>query len=308
MGTGRAKPLSNRDSMSDPSVDVLKPFRWDITKLEQLGGLVVGEETLAYDCFETDLRTATAKVVARAGDNDLVFLGRSPENLFDYLSGIFHNIKNPPSLTLLQFSNRNWSAEELAREYPAELDALFNYFTSERLDPASIASFGKGVRFIDVVASGGTFGSLVSALRFWSNIQFADWNAIERRIGFVGLVEQRKHSPNTWRWWQHQEWVRQLRKPNIGSVSIPWEFWRWIANNDEKVTQSHHKYRWASVDVREPVRYGRHLKALRLAVRLFELGQDKDERKRFISQLAAQPEMKEAWLRSLILRLKGKSL
>lgn len=294
--------------MSDPSVDALKPFRWDISKLEQLGGLIAGEETLAYDCFETDLRTAAAKAVARAGDSDLVFLGRSPENLFDYLSGIFHHIENPPSLTLLHFSNRGWSAEELAREYPAELGALFDYFASERLDPASLAGFGKGVRFIDVVSSGGTFGSLVSALRYWSKVQFADWNVIERRIGFVGLVEERKNSPNTWRWWQHQAWVRDLKKPKITNVSVPCKFWGWIANNDERVTPSHHKYRWASIDVREPVRYGRHLKALRLAVRLFELGQNRDERKRFVIQLAAQPEMKEAWLRSLVLRLKGKSL
>ena len=293
--------------MSDPPIDVLKPFRWDITKLEQLGSLIVGESTLTYDCFETDLRTAAAEVVARAGNSDLVFLGRSPENLFDYLSGIFHNIEHPPSLTLLHFSNQGWSAEELARELPGELDALYNYFASERLDPASIASFGKGVRFIDAVTSGGTFGSLVSVLRYWSNVQFANWNVIERRIGFVGLVEQEENGPNTWRWWQHQEWVRELKKPNIMNVSVPWRFWQWIANNDEKVTPSHHKYRWASIDVTEPARHGRYLRALRLAVRLFELGQDKDERKRFTSQLAAQPEMKEAWLRSLVLKLRGKT-
>lgn len=294
--------------MSDPSVDVLKPFRWDITKLEQLGGLIDGEETVTYDRFETDLRTAAAKIVARAGDSDLVFLGRSPENLFDYLSGILHNVPNPPSLTLLHFSNRGWSAEELAREHPRELDALFDYVASERLDPASIASFGKGIRFIDAVASGHTFGSLVSVLRYWSNLQSADWNAVERRIGFVGLVGQEKNSPNTWRWWQHQEWVRELKKPKIRNVSVPWSFWHWIANKNEKVTPSHHKYRWASIDVTEPARHGRYLRALRLAVRLFELGRDKDERKRFIGQLAAQPEMKEPWLRSLVLRLRGKTV
>lgn len=294
--------------MSDQPIDALRPFRWDIKRREQLGGLVEGDEAPVYHGFETDLRTAAAKVVARAGDSDLVFLGRSPESLFDYLSGIFHGIENPPSLTLLHYSNRHWLAEELAREHPKELEALFGYLASERLDPAAIASFGKSVRFIDAVAMGHTFGSVVSVLRYLSNLQPADWNVIERRIGFIGLVEQEKNSPNIWRWWQHQEWVLRLHKPKITNVSAPRRFWQWIANNEEKVTPAHHKYRWAAVDVTKPARHGRHLKALRLAVRLFGLGRDKDERKRFIGQLTAQPEMKEPWLRSLVLRLRGKTV
>ena len=283
----------------------IRPFRWDLSKREQLGALCPKERAEAYEGFQSDVRSAAAKLIARAGHSDIVFVGRSTEAIFDYLSGIFQDVPNAPSLILFQLSNRGWSAEDLARNHPRELAALLAYFTHERLDPRSIANRERQVRFVDVVDTGSTFGSLVSCLRYWSHSQPADWNVVKQRIGFVGLTIKTKSSPNTWRWWQHQQWVAELRKSNIKSISVNDLFWRWIANSEEKVTPSHHVNRWASEDATKPQRQPRHLKALSLAVLLFDLGRDKSERNLFARHLTAQPEMNERWLRSIVLGVRG---
>jgi hypothetical protein len=94
-----------------------KPFRWNLSKREQLGALCLGERAETYAGFQGDVRTAAAKIIARTGNSDIVFVGRSTEAIFDYLGGIVQDLPGAPSLTLLQFSNRRRSAEDLARDY-----------------------------------------------------------------------------------------------------------------------------------------------------------------------------------------------
>jgi hypothetical protein len=293
-----------RPDLMDVSAPI-KPFRWKLAKREQLGELVDIAAAETYPGFVEHLRTAAARVLAMAGDSDLVFVGRSPECLFDYLSGTLEGIADAPSLTLMHFSAPNVPADELARRHAAELDALFAYFASERLDPTSIATYGKRVRFIDVVASGQTFGALVECLRLWAERQGADWNVVERRIGFVGLTPQKETSPNVWRWWKHQPWAKALTKTPIKNVALPESFWGYIANNDEKATPSHWLKRWASPESTEPCRDPHRLRGLRLALDNYDRGRDKTERALFVRELTQLPGMRDAWLRSLVLRLRG---
>lgn len=283
-----------------PDADT-RPFRWDLARREQLGRLVEGETASAYKGFHGDLQLLAAQVVARAGDSDLVFVGRSLESVFDYLSGMFRACEDLPNLTLLQVSVRYLSSDEdeKARQ------GLFDYFQAERLDPASIAGYGKQVRLIDVVASGETFGNLLDILRPWGDEQGADWNVVQRRLGFVGVTWRTKNSPNTWRWWQQRSWVRELTKPDITNVSVPGRLWDFLGNRQAKVTRSHPAGRWADPDTRIPARFGDHLPALRFAVDLYDRAGTRAERERFIAELTAQPQMRESWLRSLVLRLRG---
>jgi len=142
-------------------------------------------------------------------------------------------------------------------------------------------------------------------LRYWSDQQPADWNVVERRIGFVGLTIAGKTSPNAYRWWQEEEWVEELRRPRIKNVSVPWRFWSHIGNEADKVTPSHVRARWADENAMKPRRWGRHLKALRFAAKLYDQAKERDERSAFLSELNKLPAVKTAWLRSLALRIKG---
>ena len=64
------------------------PFRWDLTRRNQLGSLLEGEAAATYKSFPTHLLACCARVVAFSGDSDLIFVGRSPESIFDHLSGL----------------------------------------------------------------------------------------------------------------------------------------------------------------------------------------------------------------------------
>lgn len=53
-----------------------KPFRWNLTHRRHLGGLLDGERAKAYPDFNDDLLRCCSRILAFAGDSDLVFVGR----------------------------------------------------------------------------------------------------------------------------------------------------------------------------------------------------------------------------------------
>src|ERR687895_262959 len=62
------------------------PFRWDLVTPDQLGTLLAdgGEPDL---WFLEELIACAGKVLARSGNGDLVFVGRSLDSMFDLLGG-----------------------------------------------------------------------------------------------------------------------------------------------------------------------------------------------------------------------------
>src|SRR5918997_5672877 len=99
-------------------IDVETPFRWDLTRRNQLGNLIAGERAWAYDAFPDHLLPCCSRVLAFAGDSDLVFIGRSPESIFDHLSGLLFSTSWFDRLELLHFSMRFREESEIRKEYP----------------------------------------------------------------------------------------------------------------------------------------------------------------------------------------------
>ena len=71
-------------------------FRWNITRREQLGRLVEGEPAEIHRSVLEELRLCCARVIAMAGDSRLVFIGRSPEQLYDDLQEMVRDVKHNP--------------------------------------------------------------------------------------------------------------------------------------------------------------------------------------------------------------------
>lgn len=290
-------------SHSDP--DVIRPFRWNVARRAELGSLPDGPPPAGYPAFAEQLRRATALVLARSGGGTLVLVGRSLECMFDYLSGLLADVPDAPPLKLLQVSLSSvGDIERDAHAMPAEIDALLAYMRAEGLAPPDIEAARGGVTFIDVVSTGATFGILTGLLRLAARRSCADWHAIERQIGFVGVVDERKTSPKTWRWWQHEAWVADLKTRRISNVSIPGPMWGFLGNNDEKATPSHGLLRWRDPRAAVPSRDEHHLKGLRFAVANYDRGLTREERGRFADAVARLPEMRHAWLRRLVVALR----
>lgn len=283
--------------MSDGNV--IRPFRWDITRRSQLGSLPEIELPETYPQFEEDLLTCSARVLASAGDSDLVFVGRSPQPIFDLLSGLLVETSWSDRLRLFNVSIRG--AEAPSRE---QLRTLYPYLAEVGLEPHALARRERPIALVDVVATGGTIGTLLDLLKEWSDDVLADWRAVSRKIRIVGLTWREKTSPNTWRWQQHAEWVKRLRPSEIKNVSLPGQLATYLAAEAPKTNCAFTPSWWGDEEVTKPPREQEAREALALAVRLFDLGRTNGTRRRFAHALGSEPAMKESWFRSFILELK----
>jgi hypothetical protein len=87
----------------DGVVEESLPFRCDLVTPDQLGSLLVGTPT--PDLWLLDELVACAgKVLARSGNGDLVFVGRSLDSMFDLLSGALADLGGQRRLRRLPLS------------------------------------------------------------------------------------------------------------------------------------------------------------------------------------------------------------
>jgi hypothetical protein len=279
--------------------DVIRPFRWDVTRRSQLGSLPEVELPETYPQFEHDLLTCSARILAFAGDSDLVFVGRSPQPLFDLLSGLLLETSRSDRLRLLNVGLRHVEAPN-----EEQLRAIYPYFAEVGLEPHALARGGQETALVDVVDTGETFGTLLTFLKGWSDSALVDWRAVAGKIRIVGLTWREKTSPNTRRWQQHAEWVERLRPREIKNVSVPRRLGTYLAADVPKTNYSFTPSWWGEEEVTRPGRDHEARQALALAVRLFDLGRMTETRRRFARALASEPAMRESWFRSLILELK----
>ena len=110
-------------------------FRWNIARREQLGRLVTGESVEGLPWILEEVRRCAARVMAMAGDSQLVFVGRSPEALFDYLTGALAGTSWSDRTTLLHLSLKGSSDRwaEMTAETRSELRAADRPKRVERL-------------------------------------------------------------------------------------------------------------------------------------------------------------------------------
>ncbi|MFJ9778589.1 hypothetical protein ACIRSS_03340 [Amycolatopsis sp. NPDC101161] len=97
-----------------------RPFRWDLVRPDHLGSLVDGlpEPDL---WFLGDLVECAAKVLARSGNGELYFVGRSADSVFDLLGGA---LPDPGRLHQLPLSTASIDSWFSGRLHPAEVAQL----------------------------------------------------------------------------------------------------------------------------------------------------------------------------------------
>ncbi len=300
------------------------PFRWDISKRNQLGRLVEEQSAdpavwwqnmyphtwwysfYSYEWFLNQIASCAARVIAFCADSDLCFVGRSPESLFDHLSGLLFDTSWAGRLTLLHFSMRgNKNEVALEEYYPGALSELKKYMTSLGLNPESVAQRERTIALVDIVARGYTFGNLIAILHDWCKQLNFDWGAVQRKIRVVGLTEQTETSPKTWRWQQHAEWKDMLKSGAIKNVSIHSDLFHFLGGSQPKMTRSYSPNEWGDPEVKAPVYNEESLSALKMALELFDAGRQSDNRLKFATELSKQPAMQHRWFRALIQELKG---
>lgn len=281
------------------------PFRWNLTHRHHLGKLIEGDRAWTYNGLTEDLLSCCSRIVAFSDNSNLVFVGRSPESIFDYLSGLLFDSDWFQRLELLHFSIRFQEENKIREEHPEAITAMREYLQHLGLHPEIIATKNRPIGFVDLVATGDTFGRLITFLYNWSNEIKFDWNAVKRRIRIIGITERKKTSPNTWRWQQHSDWISLLGTQAVKNVSISYDLWNYLGNYQPKVSLSYTPSCWGDPALALPSYTEEQLKALRLAFDLFELGRSKEKREEFATLLTNESAMKHKWFRNLVSNLRS---
>lgn len=279
------------------------PFRWDLITPDHLGTLLDGADRPNL-WFAEDLLACTGKVVARSGDGDLFFVGRSLDSMYDLLGGAFAGTSWSSRLHRLpisfavagKFVGGRWRSgrishpqHEQARRILAELG----------LHPQRLARRDRPVTFVDVVHSGSTFTELFGLLRDWVEVERESWSVIRRKLRFVGVTSRTNTSPKTWRWQQHAAWTRGLPARSVLNVSLDHSVWSYLGNNQTKLTRTFRPEAWLA-EVDGPERGEHTAKAIAEAVALVEHGRTNGARKALASAMCTDPAIAQSWLRTLI--------
>jgi len=281
-----------------------KPFRWDVTKREQLGRLLEGPVAGSYVGFSPKLLRCCARVLSFCDDSDLIFVGRSPESIFDLLSGLLADSSWAKRLNLFVISVLSLPEPKDAH-FAEQMSAIREQMAALGLTPAQLAHRQRPLALVDLVAGGHTFGNITHMLLQWAREVGADERLVRRNLRFVGITSRKKTDPDTWRWQQHVSWAREFRTRAIKNVSIPFDLWAYLIDDQPKVAKSNPPWRWDSEDALQPPREPEHLEALRMALQLYELGATAGLRRHFAALLSGEPGMRERWFRALVLELRG---
>jgi hypothetical protein len=272
-----------------------------VARREQLGRLIDGWPVEADAGFLRHLLSGCARIVAMSDDADLVFVGRSPENYFDHLSGLLAGSSWADRLALLNVSLRG--AVRGGHPSPAATAAFRAQLETLGLTPARLARRARPVAFVDLVATGETFGRLAAFLLAWARETAVAEPPVRQRLRFVGLTLQAKTSPKTVRWHQHARWVRDFPPRAVRNVSVAPGILGFQANVQVKTMPSNPPHRWGAEFLARPSRWQGRLAALAFAHHLYALGTARERRRAFAEALARQPAMRHAWFRGLATEL-----
>lgn len=278
-----------------------RPFRWDLVGRDRLGTLLPETPRLSARFVDEVLHCA-ARVFALSEDGDLYFVGRSPDSLFDVLSGLLSATPHLGRLHQLALSVRWGGAERLSPEDTAQLRANL---AGDGVSPQTLTRRGRPLVLVDLVSEGATFGLLHARLRDWIAAEQGSWPVIRTKLRYIGITTRTKTSPNTWRWQQHAEWTRELPARAVRNVSLDAFVWSDLGNRQPKITPSFRRALWSDPSVAVPRHDEQTLLALAEAVAFVEHGRSPEGRARFRELLQREPAAKERWLRSLLPRLRA---
>ncbi|WP_326833941.1 hypothetical protein VSH64_03235 [Amycolatopsis rhabdoformis] len=280
--------------MTEPN----RPYRWDLVRPDRLGALPSGAPEL---WFLRELTDCAAKVLARSEDGDLYFVGRSADSVYDLLSGA---LTDRGRLRLLPLSLGLVDNPLLGPLTPAETAQLRANFADGGLSPAALAAGGPPVVFTDLVSSGGTFATLLSLLRAWSEDDGVAWVEVRRRLRLIGITWRHEPSPQTWRWHQNTPEIADLTSGAVRNVSLAGSVWHYFGDTQPKLTRSFTRRRWTDDDARAPRHDDKTREALAEALAVVAAGRTAAVRDRLVRTMVKEPAIAQPWLRALITELK----
>lgn len=262
-----------------------KPFRWNMARSHLMRRLGNGRASAIPGYQRDRLLRCGVNVLRAGGDADFVFVGRSLESVYDLLSGALSRTSWYDRLQLLQLSLKKHSPEEFHQRYPKRAATLQSYFRSCRLTPQQIMERPRPVVFVDLVDSGSTFDNLSRLLRFWS-AGSTDWHTVRERLSWVAVLSEKPPDNGTHWHRSRSKWTGEFDSAQIQRVFLNTRLWCFLADQQEKTTESYTPQRWGDPRVARAPDRSEFLDAARGARELYREG---EKSRRRIAALLDEP-------------------
>ena len=274
------------------------PFRWDLVAPDQLGSLLEGVPEPPLQ-FGPELARCSGQVLARSGNGDLAFIGRSLDSMYDFLSGALSGVRDAPALHRVPLSfARDWAGRSRRTLTASELQVARGILEAAGCAPRALVRRSRPLTFVDVAHTGGTFGDLYELISDWVAEERAPWSVARTKVRFIGVTSRKKTSPNTVRWAQQQRWTSELPAKSVLSVSLDPHVWSYFGDHQLKLTRSWAPSRWLA-EQGGPGRDERTRTALAEAVAVVAFGRTRDGRQQIANAMDGEPALAESWLRRL---------
>lgn len=275
-----------------------RPFRWDLVRPDQVGTLLDRTKT-PHLWFLEDLTEATAKVLARCGDGELHFVGRSLDSMHDLLGGALERTSWHDRVHQLPVSLKPRPA--YSRQ---DVKHLRENLAENGITPYALARGTRPTVFVDLVYEGDTFTELYLRLRDWIDDEREAWHVIRRKLRFLGVTLRQPVRPDAWRWQEDAAWTRELPAAAVRNVSLAQDVWFYLGNDQPKLTPSFPRQRWTDETVRTPDHGKATRRALAEAFALVDAGRSAETRDRLVRTISAEPAIAGPWLRALVTELR----
>jgi diadenosine tetraphosphatase ApaH/serine/threonine PP2A family protein phosphatase len=295
--------------MTDRSPAPPQPYRWALSSYggaapARLGTLTEGAKTPRLRHLP-ELTACTGKVLARARAADLCFVGRSLDSMYDLLTGALEGTAWPGTMNRLPISLR------YARPRDAAPRRRFReHLAAAGLEPYALARRRRPLAVVDVVSEGSTFDAVHGELARWIAESREPWAVIRRKLRYVGVTVRGRSSPNCWRWQQSPEsapWVRTLPAGHVVNVSLPWDVWTWLGDNQPKLHRSFPPKSWFEQDAAAPRRHRDLANALAEARAMVAAGRTRTVRDGLVRTMAAEPGFADREVRALVSTLRHRA-
>lgn len=271
--------------------------------------------------FGDDLIQSCAKIVAIGCNYDLVFVGRSLDTIYDYLHALLTD-----TVFVARVGRLNVSLYGGLKKVDRQaLHAIRQYFRRQGIDPASLCTRKRPVAFVDIVARGTTFRSLIRLLVAWCKEEGIEWDRVAPKVIFIALLDDYwtrhsfaravRSSKRTKRtriqWLESQEEFfkrHKLGRNNIKNIFISWRFWDYLGNWQTKCSEPYPPDKWGSEAAFRPPRDHSRLRGLALAIHWHKEGLKHSNRKLLADLICQQSAMmKNGALRDLVLQLRRRT-
>ncbi|SFW92209.1 hypothetical protein [Amycolatopsis australiensis] len=276
----------------------IRPFRWDLVRPDQVGTLLDRTPPPRL-WFLPDLTVCAAKVLARCGDGELHFVGRSLDSMHDLLGGALERTSWHDRLHRLPLSLK--PREAFGRR---ETRLLREHLAEGGITPHSLARGTRSTVFVDLVFEGDTFTELYYQLRQWIDDEREAWQVIRRKLRFLGVTLRQPTRPGAWRWQEDVAWTRELPASAVRNVSLARDVWYYFADDQPKVTPSFPRQRWTDETVTVPGHGKPVRRALAEAFALVDAGRSAAVRDRLVRTISGEPAIAGPWLRALVTELR----